>query len=148
MHHGGMLPRGLKGYRRFFLDGPGGAKTNVGVESWRTGGEMLLVRFSGIADRDGAASLTGRTLYVPREDMPKLKPGEYYHVDLLGAAVVDEEGGALATVEDVKPWGEYDMLFLRTGGKSWMLPVIEAYVLDISAEEKRITVRVPEGLGP
>lgn len=144
---GGGLPRGLAGYSRFFLD-DGTAARPVKLAGWRTHGRWLLVTLEGLDDRDEASGLTGSHLCVPREDLPPLAEGEYYHDDLLGAVVVDEEGRELGTVADVKSWGDYDMLTVATGKKLWMLPVLGAYVLDIDAQAGRVTVKVPEGLGP
>lgn len=138
----GTMPRGLAGYGRFFIDGG----VEVRIDGWRANGDTLLLQFAGIRDRDEVSALTGKSLFVPREDLPPLGEGEYYHTDLISAAVVDEEGRELGVVADVLPWGDYDMLSIRTGGKTWMLPVIGQYVLEIAPG--RIVARVPEGLGP
>ena len=148
LDHKGTLPRGLKGYKRLFLDDRHGGFGPLDLAGWRFGGDVLFLTIAGVDDRDKAAAYTNRTLYVPREDLPPIKDDEYYHADLIGAVVTDEDGAQLALVEDVKSWGDYDMLVLRTGKKTWMLPVIGQYVLEISGEEKKIIARVPEGLGP
>lgn len=148
LDHKGTLPRGLHGYGRFFTKAAGGGFEEIEIAGWRHGGEFLFLSIAGMDDRDQVRAYTGRTLYVPREDLPPLADDEYYHADLIGARVLDEAGDEVAVVEDVKPWGAYDMLVLRTGRKTWMLPVVDQYVLEINGTEKRVVVRVPEGLGP
>lgn len=143
----GGLPRGLEGYTRFFVDGPEGVRP-IDLADWRSHGDLLLVTPAGGGDRDAAASLTHRTLYVLREELPPLEEGEYYHADVIGCAVADESGAELGLVDDIRSWGDYDMLVVRSGRKTWMLPVIADYVLSMDIKGRLIRVRVPEGLAP
>ncbi|TAL16975.1 16S rRNA processing protein RimM [bacterium] len=144
----GNLPKGLHGYSRFFID-KGDKVVPVEIEGWREADKFLLLRVAGTGDRDSAARLTGKTLYVPRSEMPPLGEGEYYYADLEGMAVVDDESGReLGEVADVKPWGDYDMLFIRSGGRTWLLPVLGEFVIDMDLGAGIIRVKVPEGLGP
>lgn len=144
----GTMPGGLKRYPRLYELGDGGQPKVYEVESWRWNGGIILVKFAGVGGRDEAVCLANRHLYVPRSELPRLGKGEYFHADIPGLKVVDGEGRELGVAEDIKPWGEYDMLFVRTGPKVWMLPVIGQYVLDVLPDEGRIVVDVPEGLGP
>jgi len=143
----GGLPRGLDGYNRFYVDGKAGVEP-VRVEAWRHHDELLLVTLSGVASREEAAELVNRTLYVERDELPPLEEGEYYHADVLGLDVVDEEGASLGRVADIRPWGDYDMLVVRSGSKEWMLPVIGEFVLSMDFDAGVVRVRIPEGLGP
>ena len=56
---------------------------------------LVIARLDGIADRDQAETLKGLRLYVPRDELPKPRRGEFYHADLVGLAAVDT-GGATA----------------------------------------------------
>ncbi|PLX41134.1 MAG: 16S rRNA processing protein RimM [Deltaproteobacteria bacterium] len=143
----GGLPRGLNGYERFFLGGD--PPRLIEVEGWRKSDKVLLIAFTKYLERDEVSSLTGETLYVPRADLPPLRSGEYYYSDLEGCAVVDSTSGEeLGVVRDVKNWGDYDMLFILSGAKEWLLPVTGEFVDEVDIENERVTVRVPEGLGP
>lgn len=144
----GTMPRGLAGYSRFYTSDRRGVTSPFLIASWRTADDALLLKIPGIDDRDEVGKLTGLTLMVPRDDLPALKEGEYYHTDLINAPLEDESGAVVGKVTDVKPWGDYDMLIVRTGQKTWMLPVISQYVLEIHTSPARLVVRVPEGLGP
>ncbi len=143
----GGLPRGLKGYTVFFA-GEGEAVSPVKISSWRVADKALLLLIEGAEDRDKAALFTGKSLYVKRSEMPPLKEGEYYYADVEGMSVIDDNsGGTLGLVEDIKPWGDYDMLFIRTGRKVWLLPVTGEFVKSMDIEGAIIRVVVPEGLG-
>lgn len=143
----GGLPGGLKRYPLLWSF-ERGERCEYAVEGWRWSGEIILTKFLGVDDRDAAALLANRILYVPRDQLPKLRKGEYFHVDIPGLSVQDASGRELGIAEDMQDWGEYDMLFVKTAGKTWMVPVIGAYVKDVQVEEGRIVVDLPEGLGP
>lgn len=148
---GTALPRGLKGYTRFYLsaparrDAPEPEPAPVVVERVRAGGRFQVLKFEGIGDPDAASHLKHSTLYVERAEMPPLEPGEYYHADLLGCRVVDPEGEEVGCVDDVFSSGAHDVLVIRTGQREWMLPVVDEYVTDIDPEAGVIRVRIPEG---
>ncbi|RMG90671.1 MAG: 16S rRNA processing protein RimM [Candidatus Dadabacteria bacterium] len=142
----GSLPRGLEGYTRFYLDRGRGPEP-VGVEHHRIHGRFVLVKFEGYDTPEAARELTHAVLYVDRSELPPLGEGEYYHADLLGCEVVEENGDVLGRVADVFDSGAHDVLVIRTEtGAERMLPVVAQWVLSIDVEAGRITVRVPEGM--
>ena len=52
------------------------------LKSLRPGNNGAIARFTEIADRNAADALRGTELIVPRESLPPLGPGEYYHTDI------------------------------------------------------------------
>ncbi len=143
----GGLPAGLGGYKSLYIADSGDPEP-LELEAWRPNGDLLLITVKGYKGRDEAAALTGKTIYAPRADLPPLEADEYYHCDVIGSVVVDSEGKELGKVVDIKNWGDYDMLVIASGRKSWMLPVLDPFVGTMDIEGARITVNVPEGLGP
>ncbi|MEW6489377.1 MAG: ribosome maturation factor RimM [Thermodesulfobacteriota bacterium] len=143
---GSGMPRGLRGYSRVYL-GREGEPEPAAVESVRSHGRFLLVKFRGVGDPEAARALGHAVLYVERGEMPPLEEGEYYHADLLGCRLVDEGGADLGRVLDVFASGAHDLLVVGApGGREWMLPVLESTVLAMDLEAGEIRVRVPEGL--
>jgi 16S rRNA processing protein RimM len=89
-----------------------------------TGG--AIARFSGIGDRDAAEALRGQLLTVPRDELPPLDEGEYYHSDLIGLPCESEAGEALGTVVAVENFGAGDLLEIeRPDGKRSLVPFRE-----------------------
>ena len=81
--------------RRELLIGEGDEEPAlVEVLSSRRGPKALLMRLQGVGSREDAESLRGYTLCVPREALPELEEGEYYHADLIG---LDAFQGAVDT---------------------------------------------------
>lgn len=83
-----------------------------------------IARFHGIADRNAAEALRGTELTVPRDALPPLAEGEYYHADLIGLPVVSTEGADLGRVMAVENFGAGDVLEIeRPNGKRFMVPM-------------------------
>ena len=89
----------------------------------RPGSAGAIARFAEIADRSAAEALRGTLLTVPRDALPALEEGEYYHADLVGLACVDGEGTAFGTVVAVENFGAGDLLEIeRPDGKRSLIP--------------------------
>lgn len=75
----------LQGLAEVFLIGEDDEEPAlVEVVSSRRGSKALLMRLEGVSSREDADSLRGYKLCVPREALPDLEEGEYYHADLIG----------------------------------------------------------------
>ncbi len=108
----------LKAFRAFNA----GALTLKKIRSDNKGG--AVARFAEVADRNAAEALRGTVLTVPREDMPALEEGEYYHADLLGLPVQTPDGNAVGTIVAVENFGATDIVEVeRQGGKRFMVPM-------------------------
>ena len=94
-----------------------------------------IARFAEIPDRTAAEALRGTALNVPRDALPPLDEGEYYHADLLGLPAMSDAGDPLGTVVAVENFGAGDVLEIeRPGGKRFMVPMTEAAVPAWDAE--------------
>lgn len=94
----------------------------------------VIARFAEIADRTAAEALRGTTLTVPRDALPPLEDGEFYHADLIGLAVVDTEGAEVGTVVAVENFGAGDILEVeKPDRRTFMIPLTPAAVPEIGA---------------
>ena len=74
----------------------------VEVESARPGPKALLMRLAGVSTREDVEALRGYKLCVPREALPDLEEGEYYHADLIGLQAFDGDqivGRVIAVID-------------------------------------------------
>lgn len=91
-----------------------------------------IARFAEIADRTAAEALRGKTLAVPRDALPPLEPGEFYHADLIGLPVVDTDGAAVGTVIAVDNFGAGDIIEIeKPDRRTFMVPLTPAAVPEI-----------------
>jgi 16S rRNA processing protein RimM len=92
-----------------------------------------------IDDRDRAAALIGAEIQVEREALPKLAPGEFYWIDLIGAKVESVDGAALGIVSDVTSNGAQDVLVLKDGEVERLIPfVMQHIVREVDVDGGRI----------
>ncbi len=131
-----------------FLEMPGeGGRRSCIVAALRRQGRSHVVRFEGVDDRDGAAALTHARLLLPADRLPALPAGEYYAYELIGLAVVTEEGRELGCIVKIFTAGENDVYEVRDdAGHEHLVPAIKDVIRDIDLEEGRVTIRPLEGM--
>lgn len=119
---------GLKRHRTF--DAAGRTLTATALRDDGKGG--AIARFAEVTDRTAAEGLRGTALTVARDALPPLGPGEFYHADVIGLAVVDTTGAAVGTVIAVENYGAGDILEIeRPDRRTFMVPLIPAAVPEI-----------------
>ena len=100
----------------------------------------MVITIAGIDDRDAADALAGAEVWVPRSNLPKPKPGEYYWVDLEGMGVVNREGVELGTVSYLFETGANDVMVVA-GDRERLVPYIaDQFIVDVDFDARRITV--------
>lgn len=96
------------------------------LDAIKATGAAPIARFAEIADRNAAEALRGQLLTVPRDALPPLGEGEYYHADLLGLPCVGADGEALGTVVAIDDFGAGEIIEIeKPGGKRAMVPFRE-----------------------
>ena len=108
--------------------------------SVRDGGKGPIARIEGVDTREAAEALRGSLIEVPRAALPDLGDDEYYFEDLVGLAVVDEDGAASGRVLAVQNFGASDIVEIELPtGKTVMVPMIDAAIPEW--DEERMVVR-------
>ncbi len=95
---------GLKRHRAF----NGGALTVSSLRDDSKGG--AIARFAEVTTRNAAEALRGTALTVPREALPPLAEGVYYHADLIGLPCVSTTGEAVGLCVAVDNFGAGDVI--------------------------------------
>ena len=73
----------------------------------------LVVKISGIEDRDAAEAIKGLDLYVSRGSLPELDEGEFYFSDLIGLDAVNLNGSLIGKVKSVDNFGAGNVMELE-----------------------------------
>lgn len=114
-----------------------GALTLVKIREDGKGG--AIARLAESSTRADAEKLRGTVLTVPRDALPPLAEGEFYHADLLGLPVVTDAGNAIGTVAAIENFGATDIIEITRdpapakGPKTFMVPMIPAAVIEWDA---------------
>jgi 16S rRNA processing protein RimM len=88
-----------------------------------------------------------KDLLITRDQAVKLSPDENFIVDLIGLAVVTDEGENLGELKDVLQTGANDVYIVKTAaGKEVLLPAIKDCILNVDLEKGEMLVHVLPGL--
>ena len=106
---------------------------------------VVLVKFDGIDDRNGAAALVKKEIQIPRMELMPLAEGQYYIFDIIGCSVFDKNGNLLGEVTDILRTGSNDV-YVVTGedGNEVLLAVIPDVILSVDVGAKKIIADPPE----
>lgn len=108
---------------------------------------QVIARIAGITDRDGAETLRGTALYLPREALPAAADDEFYLADLIGLAVETVGGENLGRVTAVDDFGAGPVVEIDGGARgAVMLPFSDAVVPTVDLASGRMIVDPPTGL--
>ena len=125
----------------------GGAERRYVVESAREHSGRLLVRFDGVAGRDGAHALRGTLFLVDSADLPPIEePDEFYDHQLEGLQVMTTTGAPVGSVAEVLHTAAGELLSVRTEGGEVLVPFVSAIVTAVSLTDQTIEIDPPEGL--
>jgi 16S rRNA processing protein RimM len=132
-------PAQILEFPRWRADAPGRAERELKPAEGRSHGKGFVVRFDGIDDRDAAVALGKPELWVEREELPALKPGEHYRADLVGFEVVNKTGASLGRVARFVDLPANAVMVVVGERERW-LPVGPGQLLRVDAVKRCITV--------
>jgi 16S rRNA processing protein RimM len=139
------FPEQFKKGSRFFTD----KNKELIVESYNQKNET--VKFEGVESVEEAKKLTNRLLYSSQEDTKQncqLGQKQYFWFDIINCEIV-EDNEILGVVEDIQRLPLSDYLSVATTNelvqedlaKSFMIPYLDQYILDVDIASKTITVK-------
>jgi len=106
---------------------------------------MVVLKFAGVDSISDAEALVGSEIQIPRSERAALGNDEFYVSDLIGCVVTDF-GREIGHIKDVQfGSGEAPLLVIK-GEKEYLVPFAAAYIEKIALEQKRLEMKLPEGL--
>src|SRR5690349_3811203 len=130
---GGGIKFGSNSRRKLDLD-----------EHWFHKG-MVVLKFAGVDSISEAETLVGSEIQVPRSERAALSSDEFYVSDLIGCTVTDA-GREIGRIKDVQFGSGEAPLLVIEGGKEYLVPFASAYIQKIVLEQKRLEMKLPEGM--
>jgi 16S rRNA processing protein RimM len=117
------------------------------IRSVRPRNKGLIIAFEGIFTPEAARELSNRMVFVRSDELPPLPEGEFYHHQLLGLEIVDQDGVRLGTLVEILETGANDVYIVEEeDGSELLLPGTDDVIISIDLKAKQIQVRPPEYL--
>lgn len=105
-----------------------------------------VIALEGIETMNEAERLAGAELKVPASEIPALPEGTFHRHELVGCVVQDAGGRTIGEVVAVEGPIHNSRLVVNAPGGEVLIPLVDAICVEIAPAEKRISVRLPEGL--
>jgi 16S rRNA processing protein RimM len=108
--------------------------------------KIFILELEGIKDPESVKSLVGCDVMIPADKLRELSEDEYYWRDIIGLDVMTEDGHFIGRIETIFPTGGNDVYVCTGGEREILLPAIADVIRHIDLEQRRMVVRLLEGL--
>jgi len=105
-----------------------------------------VIALEGVETMNDAERLAGAELKLPASEIPALPEGTFHRFDLVGCEVRDEAGEIIGEVAGVEGPMDHSRLVINAPHGEVLIPLVSDFCVEIAPAEKRIIVRLPEGL--
>ena len=119
------------------------------IESARVQGTTVLLKLSGISDRNAAETLRGADIEVPTEAAVQLPRGRFYWHQVIGLEVEDATTHErLGRVHDIIETGANDVYVVgnTSNGKELLIPAIKDVVKEIDPTSGKMMIQLLPGM--
>lgn len=131
-------PRSLLDYPAWWVERDGGWEKHD-VAAAKVQSEAVVARLAGCEDRDAAAAFRGRSIAVPRSELPQTRAGEHYWADLIGLTVVNGKAQNLGRITGILQTGANDVLVVE-GERERMIPFIASVIREVDVPAGAVRV--------
>jgi 16S rRNA processing protein RimM len=141
------VPGRLTGLKAATLVDPSGREVTTTVSRVREeNSRFYIMGFEAFSTPEQAAAFRGGLIKVPRELSPTLPEGQYYERDLIGLTVVEENGAAVGTLEEILETGSNHVFVVRRGTRELLIPATKEAIVAVDVGASVMTVRRMGGL--
>lgn len=115
------------------------------IKSVKRLNKHTVVSFHGIADRETAFRYRNSVLSIDKERV-SLREGEFLYEQIIGLSVVTTDGIVIGIVVDILETGANDVYVVKDGNSEYLIPSIGDVIKEICLKERKIIIKVMEGL--
>lgn len=106
----------------------------------------ISLKLENIESEEAAGIWRGAEILMESESLEKLGKGEYYHFQIEGCEVYENNGKLVGKVKAVESYTANDILSVDDGQGEILIPMIKTVIESIDIESKKIIIRKIEGL--
>ncbi len=120
------------------------------VEEIRGQEDALFLKLEAIDSPQDALELSNRTLLLPASALEGVGEGSrgepLRFANLQGYQACTVQGHVLGTIREVVEYPQQEMAVLERQGREVLVPLNEAFIAQVDAERRLVTLDLPEGL--
>ncbi|MEM1126232.1 MAG: ribosome maturation factor RimM [Bacteroidota bacterium] len=111
-------------------------------------GPHLLIELDGVQGRDAATALRGRRVYALDTDLPPLADDEVYLHDLVGLAVILEDGTPVGVLDNILDLPAHHVYVVRRsdGHPDALIPAVPPFIVNIDLDAAQVVIAPIEGM--
>lgn len=115
--------------------------TKIGIH-----GNKAYVKLQDVDTIERASELAGLDIFLPLEQLPKLKGNKFYFHEVPGFKIVDEKHGIIGSLEQVLEYPGQALFQVLVGKKEVLIPILDEVITKVDRRSKTIYIQAPEGL--
>ena len=117
------------------------------VERIRITGKKSIIKLEGIDSIEDAEKIVNTEVYLPLSSLPRLKGKQFYYHDVIGFDVFDRnENRTIGSLRAIYESTGQDLFAVDADQKEILIPIVDSFIEQISFNDKRIELSLPEGL--
>ncbi len=132
--------------KRVWLRRADGTRQEIEVDQVRVIDRSVLLSLRGITTRDAAEAWRGSEIEIPGDQLLPLAENRHYYFELIGLAVMTEDGEPIGTVKDIISYPANDVYVVMAGDREVLLPDSPDIIRSIETEKGRIVIHPLPGL--
>ena len=106
------------------------------------------MKLKGLNSFDEAERYRGAEILIRKDILSRQDGDEYFWYELIGVRVYLDTGRYIGTIRHILPTGGHDIYVIggEGGGEEFLIPAIHEVVKAIDLKERRMIIRLLEGL--
>lgn len=118
------------------------------IEKVRYQQQTVILKLSGIDDRNKAETMRNKDVFITEEDLPQLPEDTFYIRDLIGLNVIDSDSGKqMGKLKDVLQNSAQDLYQVETiKGTECLIPAVTQFIKEVNISKGYVKVQLIEGL--
>lgn len=118
------------------------------IEKVRYQQEMVILKLSGVDDRNAAEAMKNKDVFITEEDLLELPEDTFYIRDLIGLPVIDiDTDKKIGTIKDVLQPSSQDIYVVKPEkGADVLIPAVSEFVKEVDIEEGYVKVHLIKGM--
>lgn len=116
------------------------------LESSKPHKKQFLLKLRDVDSIDAAEPFIGSTLLISDTALDALEPGQYYHYQVIGFAVVDLNDAAIGTITGTLSTAAGELYIVQGPDKEHLIPAVKEIIEKVDFDERKVIVNPPQGL--